>query len=81
MDFRGTPLVAALVLACLFLLLARCLLRSISWGAREKGRPLPPGPQGLPIIGNLFDMPQSKAWRGLRDLSCLYGQCCSVAQS
>ena len=77
MDFRGTPLVAALVLACLFLFLARCLLRSISWGARKKGRPLPPGPRGLPILGNVLDMPQSKAWYGFRDLSSLYGEYCS----
>ena len=27
-----------------------------------KGLPLPPGPKGYPLIGNLFDMPASKPW-------------------
>ena len=27
-----------------------------------KGLPLPPGPKGFPLIGNLFDMPVEKAW-------------------
>ena len=27
-----------------------------------KGLPLPPGPKGYPLIGNLFDMPSQKSW-------------------
>ena len=27
-----------------------------------KGLPLPPGPKGYPLIGNLFDMPADKPW-------------------
>ena len=26
------------------------------------GLPLPPGPKGYPLIGNLFDMPANKPW-------------------
>ena len=27
-----------------------------------KGLPLPPGPKGYPLLGNLFDMPVNRAW-------------------
>ena len=27
-----------------------------------KGLPLPPGPKGYPLIGNLFDIPVDKPW-------------------
>ncbi len=66
-SLRADVLVAALVLVSL--LVTRSLLRSISWNARMRGRALPPGPRGMPFIGNLFNMPQSKAWYGFRDLA------------
>ncbi|KAI0668327.1 CyP450 monooxygenase [Trametes maxima] len=34
---------------------------------------LPPGPRGLPLIGNVFDLPVWDLGRGLRDLSAQYG--------
>ncbi|KAI0715664.1 cytochrome P450 [Cerioporus squamosus] len=41
---------------------------------RSQGRPLPPGPPGLPVIGNLLDFPDTSApWLGYRDLSRRYG--------
>ncbi|KAM5536777.1 hypothetical protein V8D89_009495 [Ganoderma adspersum] len=39
------------------------------WRARTRGRPLPPGPKRLPIVGNMFNMPRSRQWVGYRDLS------------
>ncbi|KAI0330486.1 cytochrome P450 [Cubamyces sp. BRFM 1775] len=49
-------------------------LRSITkWRARARGRPLPPGPPRLPIIGNMMVMPKWKPWLGFRDLSEKYG--------
>jgi hypothetical protein len=35
--------------------------------------PHPPGPKPLPIVGNLFDIPQSKAWLTYRDWHDQYG--------
>ena len=59
--------------AMIFVLIA--YLRShILWRTRTKGRPLPPGPYPLPIVGNLFDVPNSKPWFGFRDMCAKYGE-------
>ncbi|KAI0715646.1 O-methylsterigmatocystin oxidoreductase [Cerioporus squamosus] len=70
-PLRADVLVTALVLICLFV--TRSLQQSLSWNTRMRGRALPPGPHRMPLIGNLFSMPQSKAWYGFRDLSLIYG--------
>ena len=36
--------------------------------------PLPPGPKGYPLLGNLFDVPIDKAWVGYDELSRTYGK-------
>ncbi|TFK80092.1 cytochrome P450 [Polyporus arcularius HHB13444] len=41
--------------------------------AGNKRLPLPPGPPGLPIVGNLFDIPRTTPWIGYRDMSKKYG--------
>ncbi|KAF8874936.1 hypothetical protein BD779DRAFT_230375 [Infundibulicybe gibba] len=38
-----------------------------------KRLPLPPGPKGLPIIGNLLDMPTDKQWEVFGEWSKIYG--------
>ena len=39
-----------------------------------KGLPLPPGPKGYPLIGNLFDMPFDKPWLVYDEWSKTYGK-------
>jgi hypothetical protein len=45
-------------------LLGFCLVAAYLLARRKKyGKyPLPPGPKGFPIIGNLLDMPTSDEW-------------------
>ena len=40
---------------------------------RTHGLPLPPGPKGWPVIGNMFDMQASQPWLAYRDLAVEYG--------
>ncbi|KAJ7228990.1 cytochrome P450 [Mycena pura] len=39
---------------------------------------LPPGPKGLPIVGNVLDMPSEKEWETFSAWSDKYGDICSV---
>lgn len=41
--------------------------------SNPKGLPLPPGPKGYPLIGNLFDLPVNKAWLVYDEWSKTYG--------
>lgn len=38
--------------------------------------PLPPGPPGLPLIGNLFDMPVGKPWETFKLWGDKWGESC-----
>ena len=37
------------------------------------GLPLPPGPKGYPLVGNLFDMPAQKSWVVYDEWRKIYG--------
>jgi hypothetical protein len=39
--------------------------------------PLPPGPKGYPLIGNLFDMPVDKPWVAYDEWRKTYGKICT----
>ncbi|KAL1950428.1 hypothetical protein VTO73DRAFT_5552 [Trametes versicolor] len=71
------PLHSLMDVPCAFAicLLVLLYLRSvISWRARARGRPLPPGPKRLPLVGNLLSIPRFKPWLGFRDLTAQYGE-------
>ena len=50
----------------------------LDWERRSRGRPLPPGPRPLPIVGNLYNAPQHRPWIGYRDLCKQYGELSSL---
>ncbi|KAF8179063.1 cytochrome P450 [Mycena galopus ATCC 62051] len=45
---------------------------------RTKEVPLPPGPKGYPLIGNVFDMPASQSWKKFLEWGERYGGIMSI---
>ena len=45
-----------------------------SRSSNPNGLPLPPGPKGYPLIGNLFDMPIDKPWLVYDEWRKTYGK-------
>lgn len=47
----------------------------LTWTVRlwAKRKRLPPGPRGLPLIGNIFQMPSEKEWLYYTSLGHVYG--------
>ncbi|KAF5309457.1 hypothetical protein D9619_012390 [Psilocybe cf. subviscida] len=59
---------------CALTLLAYIIARLLSDRRRNPSRlPLPPGPKGYPLIGNLFDVPTSQQWRTYAEWAKVYG--------
>lgn len=67
------PSPSTLTAAFLLVLAVIYIRRHLGWTSRSRGRPLPPGPPGLPIIGNVLDIPKFKMWLGFQELSGRYG--------
>ncbi|KII86265.1 hypothetical protein PLICRDRAFT_164703 [Plicaturopsis crispa FD-325 SS-3] len=57
--------------------LAIYLLQRVSEQAKRRAS-LPPGPRGLPLVGNLFDMPTSNQWMKFAEWGKKYGDICFV---
>ncbi|KAH6899267.1 cytochrome P450 98A3 [Coprinopsis sp. MPI-PUGE-AT-0042] len=38
-----------------------------------RGLPLPPGPKGLPLLGNIFQIPSENAWMAYREMGKVHG--------
>ena len=63
------PGIAATITA---LFLVRRLVRWVK--STSHVYPYPPGPNGLPIIGNVFDMPAEEEWETVRQWGEKYGK-------
>ncbi|KAI0331358.1 CyP450 monooxygenase [Cubamyces sp. BRFM 1775] len=68
----------ARVIDALAIVLACIVFVSIRNRVVRKGLPLPPGPRGLPIIGNALDIPKERPWLAFRDLSAKHGDVVSL---
>jgi hypothetical protein len=42
-------------------------------GRNPRGLPLPPGPKGVPLFGNMFQIASGKSWETYRDWGETYG--------
>jgi hypothetical protein len=64
-PFANLLIYAAVTLTAFYLFRRALSKRAIA--------PLPPGPPGLPLIGNLFDIPDEGAWLAFSQWAKRYG--------
>lgn len=56
----------------LYLIFAVLLTLAIARIQKRKNK-FPPGPPGLPVVGNLFNSPKGHSWLAYQSWSTLYG--------
>ncbi|KAI1794937.1 hypothetical protein LXA43DRAFT_94640 [Ganoderma leucocontextum] len=61
------------VLGIIIPLIVTYALSRERWRKRSRGLPLPPGPKGLPFIGNVADFQKPEVWKAHRELCNTYG--------
>ncbi|KAI0058422.1 cytochrome P450 [Artomyces pyxidatus] len=71
MPFFSTLSLVALALAVVFGVV-------VNRRHRRDSLPRPPGPKGLPVIGNLFDIPKTNSWLTYEEWARTYGDIMSV---
>ncbi|WEW61695.1 cytochrome P450 [Emydomyces testavorans] len=73
-------LLSSFVYPALLSLFGLICLYSLSTFLTQKRKPLPPGPPGLPIIGNMLLKPKFPPWETYRDWSKKYGGIMSLTR-
>ncbi|EAU87092.1 OrdA protein [Coprinopsis cinerea okayama7 len=54
------------------------ILHSYLQSGKKNEGALPPGPRGLPVVGNVLDMPKEKEWLTFAEWGKKYGGLCSI---
>ncbi|KAI0659814.1 cytochrome P450 [Cubamyces menziesii] len=73
----GELSVRSLVAVFALIVITLCFVRA-TLARNSLYRSSPPGPSGLPFIGNVFDIPQERPWVAYRDLAATYGDVIAV---
>ena len=73
MSVQIDPTITLSFLGFIVSLAVSYVLACERWRKRSRGLPLPPGPKGIPFLGNVahFQIPQS--WKAHRELCAIYG--------
>ncbi|KAJ3821601.1 cytochrome P450 [Lentinula raphanica] len=61
-----------------FVVASLAILRRIFNSSKPPPLSLPPGPKGLPLVGNILDMPTEKEWETFAQWGDAFGDICSV---
>jgi hypothetical protein len=66
MVFSSSQNASLAVVSVIFYLTVRSYVTS-------RRKPLPPGPRGLPLVGNVLDVPKTQEWLAFMEMARKYG--------